>query len=243
GAWIAIRKKRYDLVINAIHHSSSGKISTQFANGKFKFLGEVNDEIRAAKPDYHHMAKMPVYSFRYFLNLLAIKSADAPVPPLSLKLKQSELEQGKQLLRKLINNDKATIGIYTYATGTKCYPPSWWTEFYWLLKERFPEHNILEVLPIENLSQISFKAPSFYSKNLREIASLISNMTVFIAADSGMMHLASASGTPVIGLFKSENISQYAPYNDRSVGVHTDRVTRSEIALLVKTLTIPVAPH
>lgn len=239
--WMAIRKNRYDLVINAINSSSSGKISTQFANGTFKFLGEVNDAIRARHPDFQHMAKIPVYSFRWFAGMLGFPSGGTPVPPLDLKLSEAEIAGGKRLLRELLENEKPVIGIYTYATGKKCYPPAWWDSFYASLIKRFPEHNILEVLPIENVSQIGFKAPSFYSKDPRQIASLISNLTVFVAGDSGMMHLASASGAPVIGLFKFGNIDQYAPYNDQSVGVHTEQVSQTEIVSIVEKMIIPVA--
>ena len=60
------------------------------------------------------------------------------------------------------------------------------------LQTEFPQHNIIEVLPVQNVSKLSFKAPTFYSKDVREIASLIANTVVFIGADSGIMHLASA---------------------------------------------------
>lgn len=233
-SWMAIRSNHYDLVINAINSSSSGKISSQLANGRFKFLGEINDEIKRGNADHVHMAKIPVYSFRYFIKLLGFSTTDRRVPALDLKLTKDEVAKGRQLLREVLKSDKPVIAIYTYATGQKCYPPGWWNELYALLKERFPEHNILEVLPIENVSQISFKAPAFYSRDLRQIASLLCNVSIFIGADSGMMHLASAAHVPVIGLFKSENMNQYAPYNDRSAGVRTDRVSQPEIVDMVE---------
>jgi ADP-heptose:LPS heptosyltransferase len=36
----------------------------------------------------------------------------------------------------------------------------------------------------------------FYSKDIREIGAVIANTEIFIGADSGIMHLASASLTP-----------------------------------------------
>ena len=41
------------------------------------------------------------------------------------------------------------------------------------LCKEFKSYNIIEVLPVENISQIDFKAPSFYSKDVREIAHLL----------------------------------------------------------------------
>ena len=58
------------------------------------------------------------------------------------------------------------------------------------------------MLPIENISKINFKAPHFYSKDIREMAAIIRNTDIFISADNGVMHLASASLTPVVGFFE-----------------------------------------
>jgi hypothetical protein len=35
--------------------------------------------------------------------------------------------------------------------------------FYAALLQEFPDYNIIEILPVENVSQIEFKAPTFYS--------------------------------------------------------------------------------
>jgi len=238
--WLAIKKNHYDLVVNTIHSSSTGKISTQFANGRLRFLGDIDEDLVSRHPDYRHMAKLPVYSFRRSIKMLGLDSPNGTVPPLDLKLSEDEIAEGKRMMRSLLRNDQPTICIYTYATGQKCYSPTWWNDLYQMLKDKFQHHNILEVLPIENVSQIAFQAPSFYSKDLRLIGALISNASVFIGADSGMMHLASASGALVVGLFKSENIIQYAPYNDKNVGVHTGRVSQQELVNIVENLILPV---
>lgn len=238
--WLTIRRNHYDLVVNAIHSSSSGKVSTQFANGRFRFLGDIDEEVMQRHPDYRHMAKLPVYSFRRAMRMLGLKPSHEVVPPLDLKLSDTEIHEGRRLMRELLKNDRRTLCIYTYATGQKCYTSTWWNALFNLLKESFPDDNILEILPVENVSQISFKAPSFYSKDLRQIGSLIANSCIFIGADSGMMHLASASGVPVIGLFKAQNINQYAPYNSKSLGIRTDHVSVEEIARIVENLIAPV---
>ncbi|KAF5288742.1 hypothetical protein FQR65_LT20908 [Abscondita terminalis] len=108
------------------------------------------------------------------------------------KLNDKELAQGKDLLDKLVKNDKKTIGIYTFATG-KMLSEEWWANVYERLMQRFgTEYNIIEVLPVENVSQIAFKAPSYYN--------------------SGMMHLGSAVTSPLIGLFSVTDLNMYTPY-------------------------------
>jgi ADP-heptose:LPS heptosyltransferase len=68
------------------------------------------------------------------------------------------------------------------------------------LKAEYPNYNIIEVLPVENVSQIGFKAPTFYSKDVREIGALMANTEVFIGGDR-IMHLASASKVSTVDFF------------------------------------------
>lgn len=220
--WLALRKKKYDLVLNIDANSSSGRLSTKFSKAKFKSFGDEGEALQSQYPDYGHIAKAPVYNFRYLLSQIGLKPRQIAIPSLNLKLDEEELNKGKKQLDELIDPRKRTICIYTFATGEKCYSRDWWLEFYDQLLARYPGYNIFEMLPIENVSQVDFKAPSFYSKDLRLIASIFANTEVFIGADSGMMHLASASGIPVIGLFSVTSIPKYEPYNTGSVAIDTN---------------------
>lgn len=232
--WTKIKRKKYDLVINIDQGSSSGRLSTQFANADFKFFGETIEEIIQNNPDYKHMAKYPVYQFRYYLEQLGYPNQSKEVPTINIKLSEKELEDSKSILDGIVPNDKKTIAIFTFATGAKCYSPEWWNPFYEKLKTAFPDYNIVEVLPVENVSQIDFKAPSFYSKDVREIAAFIANTEVFIGADSGIMHLASASQTPVLGLFSVTIPERYEPYGNNSVAIDTNKHDHESIISIVK---------
>lgn len=219
SVWFKIKTRRYDVAINVDRKSSSGRLSTKIAKARFKFFGDNCDDIVAAQPDAKHIAKSPIYELR---NGFCKTSVFPTVPKLDLRLSASELEHGKEALNRIFNNDKKTISIFTYATGKKCYETSWWDFFYDDLKSRYADtYNILEILPVENVSQIDFKAPSFYSKDVREIASVIANTEVFIGADSGIMHLASAAQTHTMGLFCVTDEKKYQPYNGRSLAVNT----------------------
>lgn len=228
GWWTIIREKQYDIAINVIDKSSSGRLSTQFANSKCRFFSDINNDIPSKYDDHEHMAKYPVYRLRSYLDKLGVKKSAKQIAPLSLELSSSEILKGKELLNGLVNNNKRTIGLFTYATGKKRYSTVWWEEFYSRIKSEYKEFNVIEVLPVENISQLSFKAPTFYSKDIRQIGSLIANIDVFISADGGMMHLASAVQTPTIGLFKVTNPNAYEPYNNKSVAVNTNGVDMDE---------------
>ncbi|MEZ7497815.1 glycosyltransferase family 9 protein [Flavobacterium sp. Arc3] len=220
--WLSLKKYSYDIVINVVENSSSGRLSAQFVSSKYKFFGDDVDDIQLKHNHYKHIAKYPVYNFRHYLTKLGFKENNSPIPNLDLKLSDSELAEAKKTLQSIVQNNKKTICIFTFATADKCYSESWWAPFYDRLKAEYSDYNIIEVLPVENVSQIGFKAPTFYSKDVREIGALIANTEVFIGADSGIMHLASASKATTVGLFSRDNINMYAPYNKNSVAINTN---------------------
>ncbi len=232
-SWVDLKKHRYDIVVNIDKGSSSGTLATKFANADYKFFGNVEDD-RPFEAEKFHMAKFPVYHFRECIGRLGYSENEKPVPSLNLELSTSEIAAGKKILKELVKNDKKTIAIFTFATGKKRHSEEWWREVYSSLLEKFSdEYNIVEVLPVENVSRIDFKAPSFYSKDIREIGAFIHNTAIFIGADSGIMHLASASGTPTLGLFSCTNPDRYAPYNNGSLAVDTNNTNTDELIKLV----------
>ncbi len=229
-AWLSIRKKRYDFVVNVDKSSSSGRLATSFARGKYKMHGEHVDEILLHHADYQHIAKYPVYNLRYALSQLGIAETEKSMPCLNLKLSVEELEMGQKTLLSLLEiKYKPVICLYTFATGAKCYTESWWTAFYEELKTRYSEFAILEILPVENISMIAFKAPSFYSTDVRQMAAVMANSAVFIGADCGIMHLASAAPTPTFGFFSVTNPLCYAPYNKGSKAFVTTELENETI--------------
>lgn len=220
--WANIKKKRYDLVINGDKNSSSGRLLTQLSKSTLKIFGENYEELSARYEDYKHISKYPVYNLRHYLTKLGYPENKSNLPVLDIKLTEAEIANGKKLLLNITKNSKKTICIYTNATGEKCYSEAWWEAFYNRLLLEFPQYNIIEMLPIENISKINFKAPNFYSKDIREMGAIINNTSIFIAADNGVMHLASASLTPTIGFFSVTNLEVYAPYGNGSMAFRTN---------------------
>jgi len=221
SGWLKIKSRRYDLVINVVHASSSGRISTQFANARYRFFGDVPDNVPIVYADHEHIAKYPVYSLRENLKSLGMDIPATTAAPMDLKLTPAELVDGKALLNNIVPDSNRTICLFTFATGTKCYDAEFWRDLYDRIQKTYPHYTIFEMLPVENVSQLSFSIPHFYSKDIRQIASVLANCSVFIGADSGMMHLASAAGVPTIGLFKVTDMKSYEPYGHNSAGIHT----------------------
>lgn len=235
GVWLSVRNKKYDLVINAVKGSSSGRLLTKMASAKYKIFGEFEHEKQVQHKDRKHIAKNPIYNLRHYLSRIEYKNnSTAKLPGLKLKLEEKEIEQGKKLLESIVENNKDTIAIFTYATGEKCYSKEWWLDFYEHLKAEYENYNIVEVLPMENVSQINFEAPTFYSKDVREIGALISNTVLFIGADSGIMHLSSAVQTQTIGLFSCTNPVSYGTYDNGSISIETNGLNSKQILEKIK---------
>lgn len=231
-SWFKLRRKKYDLVINAEASSSSGRLSTKISRAKHKFFGYERELCLFDAPCVSHISKYPIYSLRVFLKQSLL---NRPLPDLEIKLTSEELKEGKQLLSEYADLNKPTICLYTFATGKKCFDKIWWNNFYKVLKKDYPFHNIIEVLPVENVSSLDFKIPAFYSKSIRELASFISQTSVFITGDCGIMHLAAATNTPTFGLFNVTAKDMYEPYNKACVGIDTNHKKTDDICKTLKT--------
>ncbi|WP_347427276.1 glycosyltransferase family 9 protein [Leeuwenhoekiella sp.] len=219
---------KYDIAIVGCEDSNSSKIFVKLSRAKLKIYNSGTNKLN--KPE--HIAKIPVYNLRKFMN--PSEGSTHRYPKLSIKLSRQEIEKGDQLIKALFNGEKKTICIFTFATGNKCLSKKWWLKFYKELKTEFTDYNILEILPNENVSQINFKSVHFYSNNLREIASVIENSVVFIGADSGIMHLSSSTNTTTFGLFNVTNSKTYEPYGDKNESVKTNSLKISEIITKIK---------
>lgn len=222
-SWISIQQKPYDLVINGDKNSSSGRLLTEMAKAKVKVFGDVHEDIQKKYKDHKHISKYPIYNLRHYLSKIGFDTNARAMPLLDIKLSDKELSEGEKILKKIIKNNKKTICIYTNATGNKCYSETWWNAVYSRLLLDYPDYNTIEMLPIENISKINFKAPHFYSQDIREMGAIIHNTNIFISADNGVMHLASASLTPVVGFFSKTNKTIYGCYGNGSVALDTKK--------------------
>lgn len=235
AGWFQLRRRKYDLAINSNPGSSSGRLSLLATNATYKLFGDQDEELSAKYPDYKHDAKKTIYNLRKFLAELGFPENTSKVPSLKIILDQEEIEKGKENLKQITQNDRKTICLFTNATGTKCYSEEWWIAFYQKLEAKFPDYNIVELLPVENVSKLNFAIPNFYSKDIREMGGFLVNCALFIAADNGVMHLASSVNVPTVGLFKVTDEATYMPYNDKSFSINTNDVDLDKMMDMIET--------
>ena len=231
---IRLRSTKYDLAINAVRNSSSGRIFTSICNAKVKFVSDSDTDIKEK-----HIAKQVIYSLREFLPTIGVKANDAVPACLDLRLANHELIDAGILVYDIVQNTQLTICLSTHPANDSCYTERWWLDLYENLHRAFPDVNIVEVLPNKNVSRIGFRASALYSADIRELAAMIANTDVFIGVDSGVMHLASASLTPTIGLFTTTDTEKYKPYNEGSIAIKINELKIDDLIVLIKNALYP----
>ncbi|MBV8820597.1 MAG: hypothetical protein JO022_19715, partial [Acidobacteriaceae bacterium] len=128
------------------------------------------------------------------------------------------------------------IGVFANATGPKLQSPSWWASVLDVLERRYPQTAFVEIVPAFARSMLRERYPMFYCSNLRRLAGLLSQLSLFVSTDCGVMHLACASGTPVTGIFTVTDSSEWGPY-----GPHDCVIDASELSpeCVANRITIP----
>lgn len=231
--WLTIIFTRFDLCINCVSNSSSGRIATMLPRSKYKINHDFDYESWNIDPQtFKHIAIKPIIDLRIYFNF--ISELDKNIPKLNCKISLEESIAGKKIVENVkINKELKTICIFTNATGSKCYDEEWWRTFLAPIESNKTNYEIIELLPVENISRVNFKYPTIYSTDIREMAGIIENVAVFITADCGVMHLASATNTTTIGLFKFDNLNKYKPYGNSNFAIQTSNLTAEEVSYTI----------
>ena len=241
GALRALRRQRYDLVIEPTLHSTSGRIVLAMSRSRHRLGFDSHTQwaplSHAVPPptDTLHMGQEPVYLLARGFNL-PWSPADVR---LWLPLSDEERDRGHAAVKAALAKAAAisggtaasgpdaaatinTFGFFAHATGFKALPGSWWLEFWAAFQELAPEARPVEFLPTATTPPVG---PQFTALNLpaqRLLTAAIACMRMFICADGGPLHLAGSTDTPTIGLFNGHSDpALYGPLKpaDRSIDV------------------------
>lgn len=124
------------------------------------------------------------------------------------------------------------IGFFTNATGRKRLDNEWWHRWLTAIEQSTSQARLLQILPPGIADQtLAPDIPAVCIRELDVLAAMLSHLAVFVAADSGPMHLGAAAGTPVIGLFKATSAAAYAPMGPNCVALEGDALTPDNAAV------------
>lgn len=220
-ALAGMRRRRYDLVIDPDPQSQSGRLLALLANTRWSlgFAGPHKSGALTHVVDSagcpRHKAKAAMYLLRRALGAALTEDV---YPRLTLRLDEAELRSGREMLARLVGNaggSKPCIGVFANATGAKRFARSWWDRFLAVVEQAAPDCAFIEVLPATGVSLLGARYPCFYSSDVRKMAAVMARLALFVGADCGVMHLASAAGAPTIGLFSVTDPDEWGPYGDQ----------------------------
>jgi ADP-heptose:LPS heptosyltransferase len=258
-----LRQTGYDLVIDPDPRSSTGRALLNLSRSS-RTLGFVGPHKRG--PLSHAVAvpprgrlragQRPVFLLRSALGANQVMPAtDRPTtdrtlteyPLPDIRLRADEREHGREALERVLAGTRAAdrkdgvIGIFANATGDKKLGADWWTRFLRVLEARSPGHAIVEIIPASATSLLDSRYPAYYSSSVRKLGAVLSNLSLYISADCGIMHLANASGAATIGLFSGTDTSEWAPYGPGNHAVETSDRTPEQVAEAVLALLQPAS--
>lgn len=146
---------------------------------------------------------------------MALRSAsrivsDDPIP------RAEERERGRQRLARVcgvrnVAEPLSCIEIFANATRDKSLSLDWWRRFLAAFEPRASQHCVVEILPAFGRSLLEDLYPSFYCSEVRGLAAMLANLSLYVSADCGVMHLAWAAGASTIGLFNATEPAEWGP--------------------------------
>lgn len=207
-----LKKEKFDVFIN-LQPSIRTKFLSFITQAKFNLTYKKTFKLHAVE-NFWHTAK-PLFK-------------DIVLPD---ELKLHLPEQAKEKISSLDENKILigfNIGTSPSRQGRK-WPIKYWKK---LAKEILDNYDCEIILTgskedseeAKKFLDISPKIKSFCGKlNIVESAALLSKCNLAISSDTGPLHIATAVGTPVIGLYGAAPISRTGPYGKSNIAVKSDR--------------------
>lgn len=221
-----LKNNQYDLLIAPNLSSFSDSLFTFLVTAKYKvgfYAPDVFSPLTHAvslPKDIKHEALKP-------LALMAVFENNAPKDFASyLDIQISEEE--KNLLRDTLPHH--SIGIFRDARNEKKIDDAWWRELIKALNNIDNTLQFIDILDPNNKTPLQENIATLSEKNLRVLGAKIANLDAFICGDTGPMHLASASGTPTIALFKTTSPTYYGTLGDKDLSLVMKEKSIEQIA-------------
>ena len=113
--------------------------------------------------------------------------------------------------------------------GSKCWPAERYGELHRALVQEYGWRGVVSFGPGERdlaervRSGAGSPEPVIEMFDLRQLIALLRRAKFFVAGDTGPLHLASALGTPVVGLYGPTDPGRNGPYSQRDVVVRKAR--------------------
>jgi len=240
----SLRRNRYDLVVDTDQRSRTGRALLSLSHARYKlgFAGKRRSRALTHAVDAgqapEHAGLAPVYLLRSAMQ----RTAQHDYPGLAVRLGDDEREQGRQILQRLAHVEVAhvedqlghgsspIIGVFANATGHKLLDRAWWRAFLPPVEAAYPGFTFIEIAPASGASMLDSRYPVYYSSSVRKLSKVLSNLSMLITLDCGVMHLARASGTRTAAVFTVTNPDEWGPYGPGAHVVRAGGMSAEEAA-------------
>ena len=218
-----LRAERYDLAIDPTPSSTSGRMALALARARFR-LGFASADQWA--PLTHAVAPPGPRVHQAVQPLLLLPQAlgvgvDIRSVRLDLALRPEELQTGRERLAQALArragasasgvDPPPAFGFFAYATALKSLDPRYWRAFWEAFLALEPQVMPVEFLPSPQSAPLSAAFASLHVPSPRALSATIAATRLFVSADTGPMHLASATAVPTIALFCASDPALYGP--------------------------------
>jgi heptosyltransferase III len=227
----AVRRMRathYDVVIDPTPESTGGRIVLSLCRARYR-IGYANGSQWAPLthavpecPERLHQGAVPVY---LLCNVLGVAFREQDVR-LALHLQPTEIEAGRMAIMKALQRRNVprasathTFGFFAHGTGSKPLGRDWWVAFWKAFLELEPHAVPVEFLPAPASTPTDERFTALHLKSVRDLAAAIATTRMFISADTGPMHLASATQVATVGLFQTTDPTLYRPLKQNDLVV------------------------
>lgn len=229
-----VRREKYDLAIDPNGNSASNRFALALAGARQRLGFATSDQwvsLTHASPraSSRHPAIQGV-------ELLTGAIADYHVEPfdtLAVFPGAKARQAAENHWHRALNSRDArrpVIGFFAHATGRKQLSRQWWQTWITAMQAQAPEAMLLEILPGPDTARLADDIAAVSIEPLDELSAVLGRLDVFVAADSGPMHLAAASGIPVVGLFRATSPQIYAPLGQDCISLEGHDLTGTAVA-------------
>ena len=222
-----LRSRSYDIAIDPTPESTSSRIALTLCRARHRIGFVTNSQwapLTHGVPQPHgftHNAIEPVFLFSKVFG-----STYAPQGlRMALHLTQAELDAGRREIaealerRGMAADTSHAFGFFAHGTAGKTIERHWWKAFWDTFMRLEPAAAPIEFLPAPTVSPIDSGFPALHFPSPRNLSAAIAGTRMFISADTGPMHLASATSTPTIGLFRVTEPALYRPLKPDDVAI------------------------
>lgn len=229
-----VRREKYDLAIDPNGNSTSNRFALALAGARQRLGFATSDQwvgLTHASPraSSRHQAIQAVELLTGAIADRHIETFDTLAVFPGTKARQAAESRWQHALN---NGDagRPVIGFFTHATGRKQLSRHWWQTWLATMQARAPDAVLLEILPGPDAERLTDDIAAVSIEPLDELSALLARLDVFVAADSGPMHLAAASGIAVVGLFRTTSAQSYAPLGQACISLEGDDLTAAAAA-------------